>query len=425
VLGLLAPLAALTAPAPPAGAQTTCGWHTQYQGTTGAWGFTPAVGVRGMPGAQVVRTSGLNATASAAVDVAIATINHLAGSSWSRGPSFALPSGVSPSDAYRALPAGEIWILDGRFYPNMPPGSWSVAYPGTPDPFAQPRYRSALIKLSAGLATFPAASISRVVHHELGHAAGLDHHFARWDGLCQLMAYADATTFRAGDHNGLRWLAGNGFLGDNQPVTALDQVRLVPGALAVSGWAVDRNAPLSAMAVHLYRNGHWLGAVRTGEYRPDVTAAWRPRKVSVFTGYQSLFALPPPGFHQVCAWGINLGAGSNQLGGCRTVVMPHGPIGSLDGVSTGTGAVRVWGWAIDHHTAQPIGVSVVVAGTVTQRIAEVARHDVAAAHPWFGPLHGYDVTVPVPAGTHLVCVGARNVGPGADQLLGCRMVTVP
>jgi hypothetical protein len=51
---------------------------------------------------------------------------------------------------------------------------------------------------------------------------------------------------------------------------------------------------------------------------------------------------------------------------------------------------------------------------------------VEAAHPAYGPSHGYDGFVPARPGPHRVCAYALNVaGFGDHQLLGCRDVFVP
>src|SRR5207249_4581775 len=52
-----------------------------------------------------------------------------------------------------------------------------------------------------------------------------------------------------------------------------------------------------------------------------------------------------------------------------------------------------------------------------------SRPDVAAALRGFGAAHGYDVTIPVPAGSRSVCVYAINKGsPDPNPLLGCAPV---
>ena len=52
--------------------------------------------------------------------------------------------------------------------------------------------------------------------------------------------------------------------------------------------------------------------------------------------------------------------------------------------------------------------------------ADRARDDVTLIYPEYAPDHGYDVTIELGAGPHLVCVYGINEGPGSNALLGCR-----
>ena len=51
-----------------------------------------------------------------------------------------------------------------------------------------------------------------------------------------------------------------------------------------------------------------------------------------------------------------------------------------------------------------------------------ARGDLAAAFPAYGAAHGFDGTFPIQGAINNVCAYAINVGPGENQLLGCRTV---
>lgn len=98
------------------------------------------------------------------------------------------------------------------------------------------------------------------------------------------------------------------------------------------------------------------------------------------------------------------------------------PFGSLDAVQRGPSQVRVQGWAIDPDSTSPINVHVYVDGVwAGQATASVDRPDVGSAYPGFGSGHGYDVTLPIGAGSSQVCVYAINVGAGStNPLLGCQ-----
>ncbi len=196
-----------------------------------------------------------------------------------------------------------------------------------------------------------------------------------------------------------------------------------PGSVVVSGWTIDpdRAAPID---VHVYVDGVFAGLTTAAGTRGDVAA--------VYPGYganhgYSLTVPASGGTREVCAWGINVGAGSNRLLGCRSLTLPGGsPSGSLDAAPTVPGGITVQGWALDRDTAAPIDVHVYVDGTfAASRSANTLRTDIAAAFPGYGPDHGFDITVGAGGGTHRVCVFGIDVGIGSNALIGCRTVVVP
>jgi hypothetical protein len=104
------------------------------------------------------------------------------------------------------------------------------------------------------------------------------------------------------------------------------------------------------------------------------------------------------------------------------------PEGSVDVAREVDGGVHVQGWARDPDTTAPIPVHVYVDGRLAAIAqADGARPDVAAAKSGgdkpAGPNHGFDVTVPVPAGARTVCVyGIDAAGGDANNLIGCRVL---
>ncbi|WP_237739287.1 hypothetical protein [Microbacterium yannicii] len=100
------------------------------------------------------------------------------------------------------------------------------------------------------------------------------------------------------------------------------------------------------------------------------------------------------------------------------------PIGNLEILESLPGELRVAGWAIDPHTADPIEVHVYAGDVGTPFVADRDRPDVGSAYPSAGSRHGFDQRIPVSApGATNVCAYAINVGPGGNKLLGCRTVT--
>lgn len=104
---------------------------------------------------------------------------------------------------------------------------------------------------------------------------------------------------------------------------------------------------------------------------------------------------------------------------------PVSPFGNVEIVSSGIGAVRVAGWAIDPSSRESIAMHVYVGGVGHAIPANLPRTDVEAHYPNYGASHGFDVQLPARGGSQQVCVYGMNVGPGANSLLGCWPVEVP
>jgi Clostridium epsilon toxin ETX/Bacillus mosquitocidal toxin MTX2 len=84
-------------------------------------------------------------------------------------------------------------------------------------------------------------------------------------------------------------------------------------------------------------------------------------------------------------------------------------------------SIHVTGWTAQSNSpTTSLTVAVSVDGrNATTVTASVPRGDVAAAHPSYGPNHGYDVTVPASPIAHHVCVTAVHVGTDATS---CRSI---
>jgi SpoIID/LytB domain protein len=200
------------------------------------------------------------------------------------------------------------------------------------------------------------------------------------------------------------------------PFGSLDVASGQRDGIAVAGWAIDPDTRDSIDA-HVYIDGALAGVLSTSLSRPDVASAFPD--YGLFHGYSLGVFQASPGSHRVCAYGINVGPGTNALLGCKTVTVPGDPIGSIDSVTVGADGIRVSGWAFDVNASAPIDVHVYVGTAGTPTTASNPRPDVASAVPGAGPDHGYAVTVAGSAGAQ-VCVHAINVGPGKNTLLGCR-----
>lgn len=208
------------------------------------------------------------------------------------------------------------------------------------------------------------------------------------------------------------------------PVGNFESLTVSGASATATGWALDPDTS-SPIAVHLYVNGVGREYV-ANRARPDVGAAFPG--LGSDHGFTEQVALLP-GRNQVCAYGINNGAGANSFLGCRTVTVastPAGvpPLGFFESVTPTAGGAVVTGWTFDRDTTAPIEVHIYVGAAGYARVADKSRPDVAAAFSVSGN-HGFVETLPIASGTHRICAYGINVAGGDNALLGCRMVTIP
>jgi len=188
--------------------------------------------------------------------------------------------------------------------------------------------------------------------------------------------------------------AGDDTRGDS-PFGYLDRADVAPGSLAVAiqGWVIDRQTP-DPIAVHVYVNGVLRGGDNADRARVDVGA--------VYPGFgdrhgYSLTVAAGAGENMVCVYGINVGAGSNSLIGCRNVSV--GGANGLEGVLPGALIVADYGSGIDSRLG--------VLGTRTPLDAAAAVLARAGAWTQFGkPV--------VPAFNYIASVATSGPGPDGD-----------
>jgi hypothetical protein len=103
--------------------------------------------------------------------------------------------------------------------------------------------------------------------------------------------------------------------GNRVPFGFLDSVRPAPGGVTVSGWAIDPDTT-GAIEVHTYIDGIGAGSTIAGKSRPDLLGPFP--SYGADHGYTATYPASP-GMHNICTYGINLGAGNNVLLSCRTI----------------------------------------------------------------------------------------------------------
>lgn len=209
------------------------------------------------------------------------------------------------------------------------------------------------------------------------------------------------------------------------PIGNVESIQAPPGAVAVSGWAIDPDT-VAPIAVHVYVGSTGTAIMADGE-RADVAAvypAYGTRHGFTWTGSV------PPGTHNVCAYAINNGQGGNVLLRCGTVtvspepVPPVGtgsafaPIGNLEAAARTDGGVAVSGWALDPDTTTSIDVHVYVDSAGTAIRATTSRPDVDSVYG-LGPAHGFSAVLPMAAGPHRVCAYAIDAANAPPSSIGC------
>lgn len=213
---------------------------------------------------------------------------------------------------------------------------------------------------------------------------------------------------------------------DLSPVGHLDTVQRRPGENAftvrVSGWAVDPGIAAS-VPIHLYANGSLVGSTLANSTRADIESRYPPYGSQ--RGFAATLQLPP-GTHRVCAFGIDAGAGSNRLLGCKNITVGTLPVGVVDSIRrTGGTNVTVAGWTVDPDTSAPIDIEVRVGGVLRgTTTASILRSTIGSYDRYYGKAHGYSTTAPLGTSSSVqVCVYALNAFQGSgSRLLGCKVV---
>jgi len=193
--------------------------------------------------------------------------------------------------------------------------------------------------------------------------------------------------------------------GSGTPKGTLASVERTPAGLVVTGSANDPDAP-SPVEVAIQINGEYLGTL------------WATGPGGAFAG-----TLPPNrSGTQVCALAVNRNSGDDALLGCRPVTVIVDPFGHVDDVVTTAAGLRVRGWVIDPDTTGPVSISITVDGTERQTAsANTSRTDVGNAYPTYGPVHGFEVTLPGNKMHTNVCVSGINIAAGTAEktTIGC------
>lgn len=213
-----------------------------------------------------------------------------------------------------------------------------------------------------------------------------------------------------------RLLMPGGNIAAGDPIGGVSSWSLHGRYLTVTGWALDPNALSSELRIFFYVNNKPFTYVQTTVPRGDINAHY---SATGNHGYTKTLMLSD-GANLVCAYAINVGAGSNTKQGCRSVPLNGNPLGGISSVSQKGNLATFTGWAFDYDAPDsPLTVVANVNGAFAGSVVSaVSRPDINTVMHGTGP-HGYLIKVRVPAGSSTVCLHGLNRGPGSQSRLGC------
>ena len=236
------------------------------------------------------------------------------------------------------------------------------------------------------------------------------------DGSSTVCAYAAEATYGALSPVGCTTVQSN-----TNPIGNLESVTKSNGTATLTGWTLDPDTK-NPIDVHVYIDGAWATAATAQLRRDDVAAAYPA------AGNRHGFSITVPiseGPRQICAYAINVGAGTtNPVIGCRSVGYNPDPVGEFLIAARHQNSALLVGWALDPDTTDTIGVLFFNNG----RMAHLA----GAMYPWDQlagrfPSHGtnrlFFSLMPINRGRNDICAYALNVGPGNPAtFIGCHTV---
>ncbi len=242
---------------------------------------------------------------------------------------------VSPRSAPRG---GEIFVRVSSSSPCT--GLWLGCAAPT---VSKGEVKSAEVWISPRLLERSWASVDNGVRHEMGHAFGLAHYDATWDGQIQSMHSTsfDATEFRSGDLNGLRTMAVHAERTTTPPPTTTPpEPAPTPVPVPTAPPVVDPSGSLTDVVptgVGIVVRGRAtdpdtadaIGVLITMDDVPFELLASRHDPVSNDShGFEIVWSVDP-GPHRVCVIARNVGAGSDVPFGCHDVIVTSTNVGQL------------------------------------------------------------------------------------------------
>ena len=228
------------------------------------------------------------------------------------------------------------------------------------------------------------------------------------------------------------------------PFGSYDGLYRTPDGFVAAGWMID---PQQADGLALYHLSYGASPPGYSPRLPRIITQPQPAQLvredvaRAYPAYGAAHGFQTGPFDAPEGWTVLIcidAAGTRVLSlGCRSDVIRHSPLGSLDDATPVPGGARIRGWALDPDSRLSTTAHVYVDGRpASVMTADRPRGDVEAAFPpppgdaarGYGPDHGFDQTLQLPAGRRTVCVYGIDImrnDAAPNALLGCRDVVVP
>jgi hypothetical protein len=186
------------------------------------------------------------------------------------------------------------------------------------------------------------------------------------------------------------------------PTGSISRIQQMPGGFRVNGYASDPDTTATT-SVQISADGKVLGT----------TPANRTLGKKPGYGFAARYTLPgtniAPGNHTICAIGVNLGTyGKNRTLQCLTQSFNYNPVSGIDKLRQLSPGATVTAWATDPDTNDPIQARIFVDHKYVKTVTADAA---GGSHPG----HMFTTTLPLPDGTHLVCIVGMNALYGSGN----------
>ena len=201
------------------------------------------------------------------------------------------------------------------------------------------------------------------------------------------------------------------------PMGEITDARANLGSIDVSGWAIRPDSLSGLVNVAANVGSQWI-QLTSGQ--ANGLAPMRVEGAGPSQGFSGTIPASP-GVQNVCIWASATNGGAVLLN-CRTVNVPvaRETLAHVDAVTVVGDIATITGWAIwpDSPTAT-VQMAINIGPAWYPIVASLSNAGAAIAQPAAGAMHGFTVSVHVPAGATPFCLWAHNQSTGATPV-ACR-----